>query len=68
MLNKALFGLCSLYTLGITGLVCYYVYTKQLDLSVILCLVLGSAILNLGNFYGYIKNDAFMQKWDEANK
>ena len=50
MLNKTLFGLCSLYTLGITGLLCYYVYIKQIDLAVILCLVLGSAILNLGNF------------------
>lgn len=68
MLNKALFGLCTLYTLGIAGFLCYYIYCKQIDVAVILSLVLGSAILNLGNFYGYIKNDTFIQKWEEANK
>ena len=68
MLNKVLFGLCTLYTLGLVGLLCYYSYYKQLDVAVILGLVLGSAILNLGNFYGYIKNDTFIQKWEEANR
>lgn len=67
-MNKVLFVLCIIYTLGIGGLIGYAMYTSQLDLAVMFALVLGASILNCGNFYGYIKNEELAKKWEEANK
>lgn len=66
-MNKVLFVLCILYTVGIGGLIGYAICTKQIDLAVMFGLILGASILNCGNFYGYLKNEELAKKWEKVS-
>ena len=67
-MTKVLFIISIMAIFMFAGLVAFTFYKGQNELAIIFSLLTGAMILNCGNFYGYIKNEDFMKRWEEANK
>ena len=66
MLNKVLFVFNIIMLLFLISISYYYAINGIKELVILLGFVIGAMVLNLGNFYGYIKNEKYIKKLQDA--
>ena len=60
---RLMFVLSLIFLATISSATGYFIFTKQIELAVMLGMLTGATILNCGNIYGYIVNERWVKKY-----
>ena len=61
---RLMFVLSLIFLPTISSATGYFIFTKQIELAVMLGMLTGATILNCGNIYGYIVNERWVKKYE----
>lgn len=61
---RLMFVLSLIFLATISSATGYFIFTKQIELAVMLGMLTGATILNCGNIYGYIVNERWVKKYE----
>ena len=60
---RLMFVLSLIFLATISSATGYFIFTKQIELAVMLGMLTGATILNCGNIYGYIVNERWVKRY-----